>query len=169
MSKVFFAKKTAAVIAAAMVVLSFAACSGKTDTASSQVSTAVSSVSSAASVVSKAESNASSSQSYVPEPETSAVKEKVFDISQGTIDNNLIGLWEMTNIPGKTYTFHDDNTLVISSKDHVLNRLYYLKDGKMYTAKDEYTEPEVHSYFLDGDSLRIGETENTSIYFRRGF
>ena len=46
---------------------------------------------------------------------------------------------------------------------------YYLKDGKMYTAKDEYTEPEVHSYFLDGDSLRIGETENTSIYFRRGF
>ena len=154
-----FFKRTAVVITAFMAALSFAACSGNANNSSSQASTVVSSVS-------KTESKVSSG---TVSSESSAAKGKVFDISEGTVDKNIIGLWQEINIPNKTYTFNEDNTLIINTNDRVLKRLYYLKDGKMYTSPDEYTEPEVHSYTLNGDTLRLGETEGASLNFRRSY
>lgn len=148
-------KKLAAIICAAVLILSFAACSENTDKKESADPSAASGVASTAT-----ETTAAKNTVEEPTVEETAAAAKVED-------KDIIGTWEFEP-GGFTYTFNDDGT----GKYEVVGGLMtfsYEADGSKLTLNYDDGLPSAElEYSIDGDTLNIRDSAgNDTIYHKK--
>ena len=153
-------KKLAAIICAAVLILSFAACNENTDKKESADPSAASGVASTAAKTTAAETTATETTAEEPTVEETAAAAKVED-------TDIIGTWEFEP-GGFTYTFNDDGT----GKYEVVGGLMtfsYEADGSKLTLNYDDGLPSAElEYSIDGDTLNIRDSAgNDTIYHKK--
>ena len=166
MKKMSISSRLCALVLTALAAVSLSACSSPDNSPSSAAASSGSSVSS--------QGSTSPAASSLPSSETaqrSAVNggSKVFDVSEGTIDESLLGTWQYAQNSDMTYTFTDKNEMIWSGFGTSQNLLYYVKDGCIYSAANENTYPAKLPYSINGNTLHMNDSlGNTLDYIKVG-
>ena len=153
-------KKLAAIICAAVLILSFAACNENTDKKESADPSAASGVASTAAETTATETTVAETTVEETTVEETAAAAKVED-------TDIIGTWEFEP-GGFTYTFNDDGT----GKYEVVGGLMtfsYEADGSKLTLNYDDGLPSAElEYSIDGDTLNIRDSAgNDTIYHKK--
>lgn len=158
-------KKLAAIICAAVLILSFAACNENTDKKESADPSAASEVASTAAKTTAAETTATETTATETTAEEPTVEETA--AAAKVEDTDIIGTWEF-ELGGFTYTFNDDGT----GKYEVVGGLMtfsYEADGSKLTLNYDDGLPSAElEYSIDGDTLNIRDSAgNDTIYHKK--
>ena len=163
-------KKLAAIICAAVLILSFAACNENTDKKESADPSAASEVASTAAKTTAAETTATETTAAKNTVEETTAEETTVEETAAAAkveDTDIIGTWEFEP-GGFTYTFNDDGT----GKYEVVGGLMtfsYEADGSKLTLNYDDGLPSAElEYSIDGDTLNIRDSAgNDTIYHKK--
>ena len=163
-------KKLAAIICAAVLILSFAACNENTDKKESADPSAASEVAATAAKTTAAETTATETTAAKNTVEETTAEETTVEATAAAAkveDTDIIGTWEFEP-GGFTYTFNDDGT----GKYEVVGGLMtfsYEADGSKLTLNYDDGLPSAElEYSIDGDTLNIRDSAgNDTIYHKK--
>ena len=163
-------KKLAAIICAAVLILSFAACNENTEKKESADPSAASEVAATAAKTTAAETTATETTAAKNTVEETTAEETTVEATAAAAkveDTDIIGTWEFEP-GGFTYTFNDDGT----GKYEVVGGLMtfsYEADGSKLTLNYDDGLPSAElEYSIDGDTLNIRDSAgNDTIYHKK--
>ena len=148
-------KKLAAIICAAVLILSFAACNENTDKKESADPSAASEVASTAAETTVTETTVE--ETTVEETAAAAKVE----------DTDIIGTWEFEP-GGFTYTFNDDGTGKYDVVGGLMTFSYEADGSKLTLNYDDGLPSAELEYSIDGDTLNIRDSAgNDTIYHKK--
>ena len=148
-------KKLAAIICAAVLILSFAACNENTDKKESADPSAASEVASTAAETTVTETTVE--ETTVEETAAAAKVE----------DTDIIGTWEF-ELGGFTYTFNDDGTGKYDVVGGLMTFSYEADGSKLTLNYDDGLPSAELEYSIDGDTLNIRDSAgNDTIYHKK--
>ena len=163
-------KKLAAIICAAVLILSFAACNENTDKKESADPSAASGVASTVEETTVEETTVEETTAEETTVEETTAEETTVEETAAAAkveDTDIIGTWEFEP-GGFTYTFNDDGT----GKYEVVGGLMtfsYEADGSKLTLNYDVGLPSAElEYSIDGDTLNIRDSAgNDTIYHKK--
>lgn len=157
MSKII--KRTAALVCAALIMVSISACGEKTET---KESSAVSETTSAASTEAATEK---ATAEVTTESAASNTEAATTAAKAASTDSDIVGSWEYEG-GSFTYTFNDNGTGTYDISGNVMN-FTYSADGTKLTITYEGSAAMELSYELNGDTLNVKDSTGSDTIYKR--
>lgn len=152
-------KKAAALVCAAMLVISISACGEKTETKNSSEVSETNSVATYSDSSAAAETTVAAAETTAAEATTAAAKAEASN-------SDLVGSWEYES-GGFVYTFNDNGTGTYDISGNVMKFTYTADDTKLTITYEGSPAMELN-YELNGDTLNVKDSAgNDTIYKRK--